>query len=284
MRKSMSMYARKSRIAAIAVCGTVTMLALSPSAQAQNLLESIVNALGGRSATAPIPVHVDPAVRDAWTFAGRDARLVTTPGLDRTGLHHMPSSSYCVRLCDGRYFPLPRKTGAVNMNSAQICSAMCPAAKTEVFNGKFIDHAISSDGKPYTAIKNAFLYRAKTVEDCTCKGGGVSGVASLAVMDDPTLRRGDIVVTREGPMVYAGNDRGKNREQAFVHPDDFKGLPQSVRDELAGLRVAKDATETAALPASATPAEGTAKSISYMPRVAPVVVTPVAEAFSSFAR
>ncbi len=108
--------------------------------------------------------------------------------------------------------------------------------------------------------------------------------ASLDVIDDPTLRRGDIVVTREGPMVYAGNDRGRGREQALVHPDDFKGLPQSVRNELAGLRVAKDATATASLPASATPAEGTVKSISYMPRLAPVEVTPVAEAFSSFVR
>lgn len=279
----MSIRARKFRIAAIAVCGTVAMLALPPSAQAQNLLESLFNALGGRSTPSPTPVHVDPAARDVWNFAGRDARHASA-GLDRTGLRDMPSSSYCVRLCDGRYFPLPRKAGSVSMSSAQICSAMCPAAKTEVFNGKIIDHAISREGKPYTSIKNAFLYRAKTVEDCTCKGGGASGVASLDIMDDPTLRRGDIVVTRDGPMVYAGNDRGRNREQAFVHPDDFKGLPQSVRNELAGLRVAKDATETAALPADAAPAEGAARSISYMPRVAPVEVTPVAEAFSSFVR
>jgi hypothetical protein len=283
MPGSMRIHARKVRIAALAVCGTVAVLALPPSVHAKNLLESIFDALGGRSAPAPTPVHVDPAARDAWNFAGRDARRATA-SLDRTGLHDMPSSSYCVRLCDGRYFPLPRKTGAVNMSSTQICSAMCPAAKTEVFNGKIIDHAISREGKPYTSIKNAFLYRAKTVEDCTCKGGGAAGVASLDVMDDPTLRRGDIVVTREGPLVFTGNGRGRDRRQAFVHPDEFKSLPQSVRTELAGMRIAKDATETAALPATAAPTEGAVKAISYMPRVAPVVVTPVAEAFSSFVR
>jgi hypothetical protein len=278
MPKSMSIRVRRFRTAAIVVCGTAVMFALSPSAQAQNLLESLFNAIGGRSAPAPAPVHVNPSAGDAWSFAGQDARHVTM-NIDRTGLQDMPSSSYCVRLCDGRYFPLPRKTGAVNMSNAQICSAMCPAAKTDVFNGKIIDHAISNDGKPYASIKNAFVYREKTVEDCTCKRGGAAGVASLDAAGDPTLRRGDIVVTRDGPMVYAG---GKGGENVFVSPDDFKGLPQSVRNELAGLRVAKDATETASLPVNAAPTQGTARAISYMPRVAPVEVTPVAEAFSSF--
>jgi len=283
MSGSKSIHARKFRFAAIAVCGTVAVLAMPAAAQAQNLLESLFNAISGRAAPAATPVHVDPAARDAWNFAGHDARNATA-GLDRTGLNDMPSSSYCVRLCDGRYFPLPRKTGAVNMSNTQICSAMCPAAKTEVFNGKIIDHAISSEGKPYSSIKNAFVYRAKTVDDCTCKRGGAAGTASLDSMSDPTLRRGDIVVTRDGPMVYAGNERGKNGEKAFVHPDDFKGLTQSVRHELAGLRVAKDATETASLPAGVAPTEGAVKTISYAPHVAPVEVTPVAEAFLSFVR
>jgi hypothetical protein len=284
MPKSLSVHARQFRTAAIAACGAAAVLVLPAPAHAQSLLESIFNAIGGRSTPAPTPVHVDPAARDAWSFAGRDARNVASTSLDRTGLHDMPSSTYCVRLCDGRYFPLPRKAGAVNMSSAQICSAMCPAAKTEVFNGKIIDHAISSEGKPYKSIKNAFVYRSKNVEDCTCKHGGASGVAGLDVMDDPTLRRGDIVVTRDGPVVYTG-ERGKDRERAFVHPDEFKGLPQSVRHELATMRVARDANETASLPADAAPvnSSGSVQSISYTPaRVAPVEVTPVAEAFSSF--
>ena len=166
----MSVRVRKFFVAAIAVCGTAVVPA--PVARTQGLPD-----FGRHIETAPTPIHADPAARDTWTLAGRDA-LVPAPALDRLGLRDMSSSSYCVRLCDGRYFPLPRRTGAVSMSSAQICSAMCPAAKTEVFNGKIIDHAISSDGKPYSSLRNAFVYREKTVADCTCKHGGASGVAA----------------------------------------------------------------------------------------------------------
>ena len=40
------------------------------------------------------------------------------------------SVAYCVRLCDGRYFPIQRHA---NASPAQLCSAFCPAAKTQVF-------------------------------------------------------------------------------------------------------------------------------------------------------
>lgn len=174
MADSGSMRARKFFVAAIAACGAAA--ALASVAQTQSLPG--FSAAIERGRTAPMPVHVNPAVRDTWTFAGDDAPHVVPPALDRLGLRDMPSSSYCVRLCDGRYFPLPRRTGTVNMSSAQICSAMCPAARTEVFNGKIIDHAISSEGKPYSSLKNAFVYRQKTVEDCTCKHDGAPDIAA----------------------------------------------------------------------------------------------------------
>lgn len=80
-----------------------------------------------------------------------------------------PQTVYCVRLCDGYYFPLPRRAGAVRMSKATICSAMCPAARTAVFNGRVIDHAISADGRKYKSLTNAFLYRKKAVENCACE-------------------------------------------------------------------------------------------------------------------
>ena len=59
---------------------------------------------------------------------------------DRTG--SAPSSgsggggarvAYCVRLCDGRYFPIQRHA---NATPVQLCSALCPASQTKVFDGK----------------------------------------------------------------------------------------------------------------------------------------------------
>ena len=46
--------------------------------------------------------------------------------------------AFCVRSCDGRYFPLSRN----NASPVQICQAFCPASPTKVFFGSNIDGAI----------------------------------------------------------------------------------------------------------------------------------------------
>jgi len=253
-----------------AAFGLASVLAFLPAApaQAQNLLESLANALSGRTASAPAPVSAAATDANPWNFIDRPAAQSQSA----------PKTSYCVRTCDGRFFALPRNAGASHMNSAQICSAMCPAAETRVYSGSAIERAVGDDGKQYIALKTAFLFRDKSVGDCAC----TSGVAALDVKDDPTLRRGDIVVTRDGPMVYTGAKRNENRENAFVHPDAYKGLPQSLRQELANMQIAKDPNETAVLPVGVKPASAQApmQSVSYTTRA--VNVTPVAEAFASF--
>jgi hypothetical protein len=109
----------------------------------------------------------------------------------------------------------------------------------------------------------------------TCK------VGPLDVMDDPTLRRGDLVVTRNGPLVFTGASRTKNRDRAFVPAADYPGLPKSMRQELAGMRIAKVPNEMASLPAGATPATLIPPAaLTY----APVEPTPIVEAFASFER
>ena len=105
------------------------------------------------------------------------------------------SGTYCVRLCDGRYFPLPRATGTA---AAQLCSSFCPAASTKVFYGGNIDYASASDGTRYSSLPSAFAYRDKIVEGCSCNGRDSYGLATLDVETDPTLRNGDIVATSQG--------------------------------------------------------------------------------------
>jgi hypothetical protein len=100
--------------------------------------------------------------------------------------------SYCVRLCDGRYFPIQRHA---NATAVQLCSAFCPAAKTQVFNGSQIDHAYASGGQRYADLENAFVYRQKMVPGCTCNGKDAFGLARIDIAQDPTLRPGDIVAS-----------------------------------------------------------------------------------------
>ena len=79
----------------------------------------------------------------------------------------MRSSGYCVRTCDGRYFPVTAQGG---VSTAEMCEAFCPASETRVYSGAAIDQAIAQDGSRYRELKNAYLYRERLVTNCTCNG------------------------------------------------------------------------------------------------------------------
>jgi hypothetical protein len=60
--------------------------------------------------------------------------------------------AFCVRSCDGKYFPLMR--GAAS--PAQMCQAFCPASPTKVYFGSGIDSAYAASGERYADSENAF--------------------------------------------------------------------------------------------------------------------------------
>jgi hypothetical protein len=118
--------------------------------------------------------------------------------------------AYCVRLCDGRYFPMQRHG---NATSIQLCNAFCPAAKTQVFSGSAIDHATAPNGAHYANLDNAFVYREKIVPNCTCNGKDSFGLAKIDAKSDPTLRPGDIVATgdnQKAALLAAANRQARN--------------------------------------------------------------------------
>ena len=115
--------------------------------------------------------------------------------------------AYCVRLCDGRYFPMQRHS---NATSIQLCNAFCPAAKTAVFNGSQIDHAVASNGARYANLPNAFVYRQKIVPNCTCNGKNEFGLAKVDVKSDPTLKPGDLIATGDNQKAALAAMANKN--------------------------------------------------------------------------
>lgn len=140
------------------------------------------------------------------------------------------AGTFCVRLCDGRYFPVQRASGA---NPAQLCNSFCPAAETKMFSGAGIDYAVASDGSRYASLRNAFAYRERTVENCTCNGRDPYGLVTLDATADPTLRNGDIVATNEGFVAYHGN----NRTGEFTPIASYRGLSPEWRQRLAETRI-----------------------------------------------
>jgi hypothetical protein len=113
--------------------------------------------------------------------------------------------AFCVRTCDGRYFPV---SGSDSQSRAASCSSFCPASDTKVVYGSNIDDAATEGGKPYSELPNAFRYRDELVAGCTCNGKDQIGLAPVRIEDDPTVRKGDLVAGLQGLMV-AGRSADK---------------------------------------------------------------------------
>jgi hypothetical protein len=160
---------------------------------AQNLFEAL---FGGFRRHMPPPMPRGHSFADPFGYEHRR-------GGDYSGFGH--GTLYCVRTCDGRYFPLQRNAG---MSPVETCRSFCPAAKTVVFSGSKIDTAVAQNGTRYADLDTAFAYRDKVVEGCSCKGKNTLGLARLDNAADPTLRAGDIVATADGLAMYNGQNRG----------------------------------------------------------------------------
>jgi hypothetical protein len=182
--------------------------ALAPAAQANDFLSALFGAFGGGRSNAPsIPL---PFASEGNPFAPQgDARPHFTGG-----------QAYCVRSCDGRYFPI---TASDNQSRAASCNNFCPASETKVVYGSNIDSAATESGKPYSELPNAFRYRNELVAGCTCNGTDQIGLAPVKIENDPTLRKGDIVAGRDGLMVTG---RGADRRGASLN---FSPAPERLR-------------------------------------------------------
>jgi hypothetical protein len=142
--------------------------------------------------------------------------------------------AFCVRGCDGRYFPLSRG----NASPVQMCQAFCPASPTKVFYGSSIDSASTSSGERYADSENAFAYRKALHADCTCNGRDAAGLAPVDLTLDTTLRSGDVVATTDGLVAYSGVRLGTGQTAEFTPVASYPGLTAEVRARLGEMKVA----------------------------------------------
>jgi hypothetical protein len=183
-----------STIGGVLLAASTLCLAGAPQpASAQGLFQALFGNAFHRRAPEPLPPQ---ATSYADPF-GESRRPGSESG-------YGPGIVYCVRACDGRYFPLPRHAGA---SSADLCRSFCPAAKTMVFSGSKIETAVAQNGTRYADLDNAFAYRDKVSSQCSCNGKDGLGLARVETSGDPTLRPGDIVATASGLATYNGKSR-----------------------------------------------------------------------------
>jgi hypothetical protein len=174
--------------------------------------------------------------------------------------------AFCVRSCDGKYFPLLARG---NATPVQMCQAFCPASTTKVFFGSTIDGASSAGGERYADSENAFAYRKALRADCTCNGRDPAGLAPVDLALDTSLRAGDVIATTSGLVAYSGVRVGVNQTAEFTPVAAYPGLTAEVRARLGEMKVAPVAAEMvseAPLPEAsrdvAPPATSGAKSTS----------------------
>lgn len=178
---------------------TVTSAGFAGAAHANDFFSALFGAMTGQGQPS--------AARGYLPYAGDGSNGAPAPvaqSPSQAPVHTANSGgrqAYCVRTCDGRYFPINVSNG---QSRAESCNSFCPASETKVFYGSSIDHAASDHGKTYSSLPNAFRYRNEIVAGCTCNGKDQFGLAKIDVKDDPTLRKGDIVASKDG-LVVAGS-------------------------------------------------------------------------------
>ena len=147
--------------------------------------------------------------------------------------------AFCVRSCDGKYFPLARG----NATPVQMCQAFCPASATKVFFGSSIDGAYASNGERYVDSENAFAYRKALRADCTCNGRDPAGLAPVDLTLDTSLRPGDVVATTDGLAAYSGVRTGTGLAAEFTPVASYPGLTAETRARLGEMKVAPLASD-----------------------------------------
>ncbi|WP_229186766.1 DUF2865 domain-containing protein [Bradyrhizobium oropedii] len=121
--------------------------------------------------------------------------------------------NFCVRTCDGRFFPLSRVSEAADIRT---CEAACPAAEVKLYSGSDIDSARTEEGETYKTLANAFRFQREIVPQCSCSAGASTGLTPIAIEDDMTLRTGDIVAADDGFKIAAIS--GGQRRSVLFRP------------------------------------------------------------------
>lgn len=141
---------------------------------------------------------------------------IITPGGPPPGVGGDTYRTVCVRTCDGYYFPISYSTTPASFpNDEQVCQRMCPAAEVALYSfrnqGEDISQAISTGGRNYTELPNAFAFRKAFNPSCSCRPPGQTWQQALKHLEDNTVEQGDIVVTEEQAKLLSqpADQRGK---------------------------------------------------------------------------
>ncbi len=183
---------------------------------------------GGGRVWAPV---VDMAAPDVAAAAALDLQTDDErKGARANGL------AVCVRLCDGFFFP-----SATSSGGDEACAAQCPDAPTarytEPAGSDRIEDAVSTRGALYSALPVANRYQTTFDNTCSCRRSLIRAY-SASSLNDPTLRKGDLVMTPRGFLVFQGAKTRPVTRSNFVALSQAPSLPKDLRAALVAMESA----------------------------------------------
>ena len=145
----------------------------------------------------------------------------------------------CVRLCDGYLFPLGNLRSRTDMPVHQAaCAAACPNAATSLYtlaSGETeLERAVSPQGMPYRASALANIYRQRRVANCSCQPAG--DAVHLPIVEDLTLRRGDVVATGDSAGIVTRLRPGTVELTDFRRAHLTRGRSRQIEAKVGTLR------------------------------------------------
>jgi hypothetical protein len=145
---------------------------------------------------------------------------------------HAAGRAVCVRLCDGFFFPTSSKQGG-----DAACAAQCPDAPVAMYSepGDRIEDAVSLTGARYSALPVALENRTTFDDSCTCHRT-IDHSRAAELLRDPTLRKGDVVMTANGFRVFEGSGGGATTGDDFVALTQAPNLPRGSREALMAMQ------------------------------------------------
>ena len=135
-----------------------------------------------------------------------------------------------MRLCDGFFFP-----SATSAGGDEACAAQCPDAPTarytEPAGSDRIEDAVSMRGALYAALPAANRYQTVARQRLHAVIARPAGY-SESLLNDPTLRKGDVVMTPKGFVVFQGAKTRSITSSDFVALSQARSLPEGLRATL----------------------------------------------------
>jgi Protein of unknown function (DUF2865) len=128
----------------------------------------------------------------------RDPYMTEQNGMGFYGTYR----TLCVRTCDGFFWPISFSTVQTHFGyDEKLCQSSCPTSDVALYvhrnPGESPEEAMSLAGQPLSQLPNAFLYRRKFVDDCSCKAEIQTAALGDRVAVDLAARDGALLPNRQ---------------------------------------------------------------------------------------